>query len=451
MKKALIFILIGVLLGAAAGWAFIRYVLPLWQPSHVDNTFYETTSRLDKGGEVFVYLHAEQVTRAVRAVLDGFVKAAELLPDEGRTKAGPGFAATRLMFENYGLDEISGLGISSFSFKPGLHRVRFVLHHRPGKNLGLIWNTAGTAPRPLDELTLLPADTALAVSQDINIAELIEWAGRSGSQAADAEGKGSPGPSPDQIIALMKGALQMAGIDFDRLIASYGGRFGYLITLDTEKRVALPARDKPVLIPEPAFALFIRVNDDYLFDTIKAKAAESGKPQAGGDKDAQKIVFPPILAPFPVEPAVAQKGGWLVVASRPSLLDAVLSGAGPRLTADKEFKEITARLPRKGNGFSYISPRLMRAAAQAMRENLADFPAASALARIAGILDRSKGLCQIREVSERGIVATIHHGFDVASLPELVDALADIVRKSAEAGKTAAAAPPEEEPAQRFD
>lgn len=429
MKKALVFILIGILLGAAAGWAFIRYVFPLLKPSHVDNTFWETTARLDKGGEVFAYLHAEQVMRAIRQVLEGFDKAVELMPEERKAKARSGFAAARMMFDNFGLDEISGVGVSSFSFKPGLHRVRIVLHHRPGKDQGLIWNAAGAAARPLDELNLLPADAALAVSQDLDIAKLIEWSGRSGSQAADEEGKAMPGP--DQMIALMKGALQMAGIDFDRLMASYGGRFGYLITLNTEKRVALPAQDKPVLIPEPAFALFIRVNDDYIFDTIKAKAAESGIPQAVGEQDAQKIVFPPILAPFPVEPAIAQKGGWLVAASRPSLLDAVLSGQGPRLSADKEFKEIASRLPRKGNGFGYVSPRLMRAVAQAMRENLTGFPASSALARIAGILDQSKGLCQIREISERGIIATIHHGFDVVSLAEIVDALDDIARKSA--------------------
>ncbi|MDW7759521.1 MAG: hypothetical protein SCM96_02660 [Acidobacteriota bacterium] len=451
MKKALIFILIGVLLGAAAGWAFIRYVLPLWQPSHVDNTFYETTSKLDKGGEVFVYLHAEQVMRAVVDALDGFDKALELMPEEHKVKARPGLDMARIMFESYGLDEISGVGISSFSFKPGLRRVRLVLHHRPGKDQGLIWNAAGAAARSLDELNLLPADTALAVSQDADIAGLIEWASRFGSRIGDAEGKNQAGPSPDQAMALMKGALQMAGIDFDRLMASYGGRFGYLITLDTEKRVAIPAKDKPVLIPEPAFALFIHVKDDYIFDTIKAKAPESGKPPAGADQDVRKIVFPPILAPFPVEPAIAQKGGWLVAASRPSLLDAVLSGMGPRLSADKDFKEIAARLPRKGNGFSYVSPRLMRAAAQAMRENLTGFPASSALARIAGILDQSKGLCQVREVSERGIVATIHHGFDVASLPELVDALAEIARKSAQVRKTAAPAPPDEEPPRRFD
>jgi hypothetical protein len=451
MKTALVFILIGILLGGAAGWAFIRYVIPLWQPSHVDNTFYETTSKLDKGGEVFVYLHAEQVARAIRDALDGFVKAAELLPEEGRAKTGPGFAAARIMFESYGLDEISGLGLSSFSFKPGLHRVRVVLHHRPGEDQGLIWNTAGTAPRSLDELDLLPADTALAVSQDVDIAGLVEWASRAGSGIGGAEGKNAVGPTPEQAIAMMKGALQMAGIDFDRLMASYGGRFGYLVTLNTEKRVALPGGDKPVLIPEPAFALFIRVNDDYLFDMMMSRTAETGKPSVREDQGMKKVIFPPILAPFPVEPAIAQKGGWLVAASRPSLLDAVLSGAGPRLSADEDFKEIAARLPRKGNGFSYVSPRLIRAAAQAMRENLTDFPASSALARIAGILDQSKGLCQIREVSERGIVATIHHGFDVASLPELVDALTEIARKSAEVKKTAAPAPPDEEPPRRFE
>lgn len=450
MKKALIFILIGVLLGAAASWAFMRYVVPRWRPSHVDNTFWEVTSRLDKGGEVFAYLHAEQVTQAVREAMEGLRKNVGLMPDEQRDKAGQSLNLAGRVFESYGLDEISGLGLSSFSIRPGLHRVRVVLHHRPGRNQGLIWNAFGTTPRVLDELDLLPNDTALAFSRDADIAGLIEWASRAGSQVngpgeEDAEDT-VRGPTPDQVAAMMKMGLQAAGIDYDKLIASYGGRIGWLLTLDTEKRVALPAGEKPFLIPEPAFALFVRVNDDYLFDAIGAKMTGSDKPKIIEENGLRKIIFPPVLAPFPVEPVVARKGGWLVAASRLSLLEDMLAGRGPRLAGSKAFKEIAARLPRKGNGFGYVGPRLTRSVAQALRENMTDFPAPAALARIAMIFEQTRGMCQVWENTDQGIVYTINHGFDVSTLPELVEALVDIAGKTAKTREKTVPAAPEEKP-----
>jgi len=254
MKKSLILILCGLLLGAAAAWAVIHYVVPRWQRSAVDNTFWQVTSKLDQGGEAFAYLHAEQVTQAVQAVLAGLRKNVELMPAERRAQASQGLAMAELMFQGYGLDEVSGLGFSSFAVRPGLHRVRVVLHHRPGKNKGLIWNIAGPVPRPLDELDLLPADTALAFASDYNIEKLVEWMSQLGQKFAGQVGSSAPAPAappPDQMKAMMKAGLQAIGIDYDRLFKSYGGRMGFLLTLDPEKRIALPAAARAVSIPSP--------------------------------------------------------------------------------------------------------------------------------------------------------------------------------------------------------
>ncbi len=443
MKKSLILILCGLLLGAAAAWAVIHYVVPRWQRSAVDNTFWQVTSRLDQGGEAYAYLHAEQVTQAVQEVLAGLKKNVELMPEERRAQARQGLGMAELMFKGYGLDEISGLGFSSFAVRPGLHRVRVVLHHRPGKNKGLIWNIAGPAPRALDEMGMLPADTALAFASDYNIAKLVEWMSQVGPKIA---GQGAPAaPAPDQTMAMMKAGLQSVGIDYDRLFKSYGGRLGFLLTLDPEKRVALPIGAKPLSIPEPAFALLVRVNDTYVFDTFKAKLAAAGQPKISEEKGMRKIAFPPLPAPFPLEPVIAQKGEWLLAASRLSLLDAVFSGSGPRLADSKAFKEIAYKLPRSGNGFGFFSPLLTRLVAQALRENLATFPAPAALEKITKFLEQAKGLCQVWENSEQGFVYTINHGFEVSSLPGLIEAFVEIAGERAKALAAAAPAPPAEE------
>ena len=45
-----------------------------------------------------------------------------------------------------------------------------------------------------------------------------------------------------QGLAMMKTGLAASGIDGDRLLKSYGGRLGFMLTLDPEKRVTLPLR-----------------------------------------------------------------------------------------------------------------------------------------------------------------------------------------------------------------
>ena len=442
MKRSLVLMLCGLVLGAAAAWAVIQFVVPRWHRSAVDNTYWQVTSQLDQGGEAFAYLHAEQFSQAFQAVLASLEKNVSALPDAGQAQARQGLGMLDAMLKGYGLDEISGLGFSSFAVRPGLHRVRIVLHHRPGRDKGLIWNILGPAPRRLDEIEMLPAATALAFVSDYNIAKLSEWMSRFSARMMGQNAQGAQGPTPEQALAMMKAGLQMAGVDYDRLIKSYGGRLGFLLVLDPEKRVTLPLGTKPLSIPEPAFALLVRVNDNYLFDTLKSKLTATGHNKASEADGMKKIVFPRLPAPFPLEPVIAQKGEWLLAASRLAVVETIFAGKTPRLSDSDAFKEMAYKLPRRGNGFGYVSPLLPRLVAQALRENKDSFPAPAALEKIAAFIQQGKGFCDVWENSDQGLVYTINHGFDISSLPGLIDAFIEIAREKGKAQAAAAEAPP---------
>jgi hypothetical protein len=115
MKKSLILILCGLLLGAAVAWAVIQFVVPRLNRSAVDNTYWQVTSKLDKGGEAFAYLHAEQFSQALQAVLTSLKKNVDALPESRQAQARQGLGMLDMMLKGYGLDEISGLGYSSTS------------------------------------------------------------------------------------------------------------------------------------------------------------------------------------------------------------------------------------------------------------------------------------------------------------------------------------------------
>ena len=106
------------------------------------------------------------------------------------------------------------------------------------------------------------------------------------------------------------------------------------------------------------------------------------------------------------------------------------------------------KMPRRGNGFGYVSPMVPRLIAQVLRENKSVFPAPAAMEKIAAILARSKGFCDVWENSATGLVYTINHGFEISSLPELIEAFMEIAKAKAKAQAEALPAPPplEEQP-----
>ena len=445
MKKTLVLVLCGVLVGVIATWAVMRYVVPNWHRSAVDNTYWRVTSQLDPGGEAFAYFHAEEAGKAAQAVLDALLRNVASLPEGSRDQAMKGLGMVDLMFKGYGLDEISGVGFSSFAVKPWLHRIRAVIHHRPGRNKGLLWNILGPAPRSLDEAEMLPAGAALATVSDYDFFKLIEWTSQIAPRIVAQGGTAVQAPTPEQSMAMVKAGLQMAGIDYDRLRKSYGGRLGMVLALDPEKRVLLPAKEKPLSIPEPEFALMVRVNDTYLFDTLRAKLPPQAQAKFSDAGGVKKIAFPRLPLPLPLEPVIVQQGEWLLAASRPALADRILDRRSPRLAASAAFREISAKAPRRGNGFGYIDPLLPRLLAQALRENMAGFQPHAALEKILAVLEGGRGLYWVVENTDQGLIYTMNHTLEISSLPGLIEAAAQIAAEKAK--EKAAAVPAGGEPA----
>ena len=418
MKKTLALSLCALLIGAVGTYALIKVVIPQWNRSAVNNTYWQVTAKLDQGGEAFAYLHTEQITAAVLRLAADLEKNLSTAAGGEQEKIAQAFNVMNMLFKGYGLEEIGGLGYSSITLKPGLHRNRVVIYHRPGRNKGLIWNIAGPAPRRLDELDMLGDDTALAFVADYNIEKLAEWISKQGQKMS--------GQQMGQGLDMMKAGLVASGIDGERLLKSYGGRLGFLLTLDPEKRVVLPVSGSSISIPEPGIAILVQVNDTYLFDLIKGKLPPAGQARFTDEAGMKKIIFPRLPMPFPLEPTIAQKGNWLIAASLGSVVKGVFEKTEGRLGESNEFKALAYKMPRRGNGFGYVSPLLPRLIAQILRENKTVFPAPAAMEKIAAILVRSKGLCHVWENSADGLVYTINHGLEMSTWVELLEAVIDV-------------------------
>jgi len=138
-------------------------------------TFYEVTSKLDQGGNFYLYLSTQKVMNTIqkyiakiRHMIDG-----ELIEDpdlKGNILKIYDFVSH--LFQNCGLVEISGVGMSSIALENKLYHTKLVIHHHKGKGKGLMWKLLRDKPHQLTELKLLPVNTVMAMFFEFNFASL---------------------------------------------------------------------------------------------------------------------------------------------------------------------------------------------------------------------------------------------------------------------------------------
>jgi hypothetical protein len=348
MKKAVIYVLIGLLVGAA----LMYFLGPARFPNKIKpaepTSFNAVTAKLDAGGDLYAYIDTERFIRSVEGLIANFAKA---VPFKAEDKEAAVASFVFRLLGKSGLNEISGVGLSNVAIASGLQRTRMVVHHDPDKNTGLIWQLAQTGPRELAELDLLPADTALAVFNEFRLDRFWTWV----KQELEASGI----PDAANFAKQTEPMLAAQGVDLPKLLGSLTGSVGYVVTLDKDRMVSLPQGESAMTIPEPGLGIVIGVKDATLFDLLKSKLPMA----AFGEKDGRKTLqFPSIPAPVPLEPCITADKGILIAASTPRLADALLQvrAKNDGLVKTDEYKELARNVPARGNGFTYVSPRLWR-------------------------------------------------------------------------------------------
>jgi prepilin-type processing-associated H-X9-DG protein len=331
-------------------------------------SFKETTSKLDAGGEFYLYMNAARVGVAIQEKLNDLHQVFLAMVKQRKYKnqnASPskeqvdkGFNLANSLLDKCGLKELSGIGSSSIALEKELYRNRIFLQHYAGQNKGLFWNVFGSKAHVQDELKMLPADTAMAQFSDIDLKLLWDF--------IQTEAKNSNIETFKKAIAKVDPALQKKGLSLDKLLDCYNGRLGIILTLSKTEESIIPAgQNKLAKIPQPALAIILKVKNDYIFDYIKVKLPQQPDDKNAKDKDPaeKKIQIPiPVPLPVPLLPTIIQKDGMLILASNQQIVDDMFAAkkSGQGLIATEEFKEISKQVPLDGNGFKFVSSRLFK-------------------------------------------------------------------------------------------
>jgi len=334
-------------------------VSPIPKPA-TPNSFAEVTAQLDPGGDFYAYLSTAQwlgkLGHGIDTLHDALLSGSATMSATDRDQAEKGFALLKDIVQKSGLEQITGLGASSFEVSPGLHRNKLFVHHYPGQDTGLLWKLYGPSAQPgLTNLDLLPIDTALAAYGDFDLARLINFL----RQEADQSG------IPDLKQAVAQSQTQFAGVtglQLDDVLASLNGSMGMVLTLDGTETISIPATEQPLAVPTPRLAFLIAVHNDLIFNQID-KVAGGNPGIVKVDEPGLKMRTMPVpMIPFlNLRPTVASWNGMLIIASDDKLIRDMIAvqGGAPGYKSTPEYATLSAGLPTQANGFAILSQRLV--------------------------------------------------------------------------------------------
>ena len=321
------------------------------------NSFKEVTAHLDPGGNLYLYLSTEQWLDNLSGKFSDWRSVFQSLPipdADTRQNVMHAFDFGTSLIKHSGIEQISGVGISSIEREKGLYRTTSILHHYPGNNSGYIWSAFGKKPHSLDGLDLLPDDTAAAFVSDLDMS--LIWSAV--QQEADSSG------IPEITSGVQNVPQEFAsatGLKLQDVLDSLAGEYGLVITLDDSHMVTLPIPGQSMQIPEPAIMAVFKVKNDLIFDAVDARLKGNSRlisRETNGIRMRTMLV--PVPVPISFRPTIARSGDYLFVASTDAIIDAAMavnSGKKPGLKSTDEFKHLAQGIPDQGNSFSFVSKK----------------------------------------------------------------------------------------------
>ncbi len=323
--------------------------------SAVPNSFAEVTSKLDTNGDVFVYYSTEDVIATIEkyAKTAGDQAAKSIAAPMEKAMMESGMNIGKAMYEQSGIKDVSGMGMSSIELESGIFRNKVVIHHDPEKSNGKLWSLLGSEPHEIEMLKFLPEDTALAFSHEINLKGLLDWL----PELIKAAGNPTLKQQFDQSIEMAN-----AEMDMTDLVISFDNEIGMFVTLDDSQKVQLPppAGETPL----PGFALMAKVKDDKISDLLfsileNTTGPEIEKKTVSGIE--MLVVNEPVPMPIPFAPAVFRLGNYLVVASTENLAKQIVAtqnGSKKNLSSTEEFQRLAKDLELNANHFFFASEQV---------------------------------------------------------------------------------------------
>ncbi len=342
-------------------------------PEAVRQAFTAVASRLDQGGDLMVVANVEGLIE--RFMSDMVDIASTASGDEGAQQAGETIGKLHAFLKQNGFYAVNGLGISSVPRADGLNVVKTFVSRDPEAAVLPLWRACvGGAPRELQSLRFLPADTEMARAGTADITQL--WA-----LMQDAVAEVAPAEAAAQFAQSVAGAAAVLGTSIDALVGSIDADSAFGVQFSRESTIMLPAGTEALSLPSPSMLMAIKVKDDAIIALLKRQVAASGMPLTESQVEGTTIYSLNMPVPVvPVQLSLAQHEGFLLVGTTTQVVTDAINAYVNRggLLAREDYKVAFAGQPVKNNGIAYVSDRFGEIVRDIQDSALAMAPAAGA-------------------------------------------------------------------------
>jgi len=398
----------------------------------IQNSFWSVNQQLDQGGNFYLYMSTEQVLSKLDEFLDGISAVADAagtqLGEMERQQMTMAMDMGRTAYEQIGIRDISGFGMSSFAVDKNLNRNVMVLHHYPEKKDGLFWKIMGAQAHEQQILKMLPADTVVAVQADLDLVTGFDWLRKFITDTAP----------PDIVAEFARGLAEMnQAVGFEDLFRSTDGEMGLFVTLNDAKRIPIPLPpDAPqglnLDIAEPAIAITLKVKDEQLMGFImqmlqNPELAEMLSQSKEGDVTLHTLTPPELPLPIDLSPTLMKAGDYIILTTSQKLAKdilAVKAGKNEGLAGTTEFKQLAGEMDLKGNQLHFVSSRMGKefgklqklvmsaAEEQAKAGDPAEQKVFEMMKKFSGMDGEPAGQLAVMRVTPEGIVMESHSSGD---------------------------------------
>ncbi len=342
---------IGLLFGLAAS----AQEIPAFAPT-APTSYAQVAAYLNPGGDTYVYQNTAQWGETLEALLP---PVRDLLvgisPAHDREEMTVLCQLIEAFLKDSGLRALNGVGASSITIGDGLHHNRVYLG-QTGEAKGLFWDALVQDNTDLPLLQALPPDTVLAARIPLRAGLVWQWLRKTVAAVGN--------PELQADIERELGRHRQAGIDLDTWLSSQGDGLGIVLTLSPRPEGAPVPTDGPEavlmdVVGRGSLAILVEVKDDTIFNALEAMVAKQNAPMQRQDVGAMRVLATqgPLPVPGQGPLAIARFGNTLAFVSNDRILKALSEGKGG-LTETAEFKRLAAKMPQRGMGFSFLSPRL---------------------------------------------------------------------------------------------
>jgi hypothetical protein len=313
--------------------------------------FYSVGDHLDQGGSFYLYLDTKNLLRNLVTEVGNLLARAGEAPD-----ATMAYAMVNRSFELTGLYDVTDLGFSSIK-QNDMSRQKFFLG-LPKERKG-VFRIMGTAPHSFESLEYAPADSLLYRSMDLDLGETLALVRRV------LEGiMGPMGPAMvDQHMANMSKSL---GVNVQDVLNSLENEFAIVGDLDPSQSLRMPMPTGEMLeMPAPRFAVFVKASDFTLYNSLRSVL--SSREMIAGENNTDNLKSLRLKVEknevYPMEPALAFDGIYVIFASHAVYLDEILAAqkGGANLATNPEYQRLMNGLPEAGNGAMFSSRKLAEA------------------------------------------------------------------------------------------